>query len=160
MLKKVGGGGEDMAVVFSLTLFIFCNYCFIQEYIFFGKQIQKVSSHSQKLIAWFKRECQLEVFYVKKSWWGGGTWLLSSPSPFSSFAIIALFRNISFLGSRFRRSLLICRNRLHGLSVNVIQRCFMLKKKLEGGRGEDMTVVFSLTLFILCNYCFHLTKIW
>ena len=41
MLKKVGGGGrgEDMAVVFSLTLFILCNYCFIQEYIFFGKQI-------------------------------------------------------------------------------------------------------------------------
>ena len=37
----------------------------------------------------------------------------------------------------------------------------MLKKKLEGGRGgEDMTVVFSLTLFIFCNYCFHLTKIW
>ena len=38
MLKKVGGG-EDMAVVFSLTLFILSNYCFIQEYIFFGKQI-------------------------------------------------------------------------------------------------------------------------
>ena len=42
MLKKKlegGRGGEDMTVVFSLTLFIFCNYCFIQEYIFFGKQI-------------------------------------------------------------------------------------------------------------------------
>ena len=97
---------------------------------------------------------------LKKVGGGGRTWLLSSPSPFSSFAIIALFRNISFLGSRFRWSLLICRYRLQGLSVNVIERCFMLKKKLEGGRGEDMTVVFSLTLFILCNYCFHLTKIW
>ena len=86
------GGEEGGAVVFSLTLFILCNYCFIQYYFFFGKQIQKVSSHLQKLIAWFKRECHLEVFYVKKSWWRG--------------------------------------------------------------RGEDMAVVFSLTLFIFCNYCF------
>ena len=36
--------------------------------------------------------------------------LLSFPSPFSSYAIIALFSIISFLGSRFRRSLLIYRN--------------------------------------------------
>ena len=148
-----------MAVVFSLTLFIFCNYCFIQEYIFFGKQIQKVSSQLQKLIAWFKHECHLEVFYVKKSWWGGGEDMAVVVSlTLFIFCNYCFIQEYIFFGKQIQK----VSSHLQKLIAWFKRECHLeviyVKKKVGG--GEDMTVVFSLTLFILCNYCFHLTKIW
>ena len=105
-----------------------------------GKQIKKIST----LVFYFLKERRvgLVAFLAHHFLLMHLRFLVNHHS---DNVLILLWKN------RFRRSLPICRNQLHVLKVNVIEKCFTLT---NFGGEEGGAVVFSLTVFILCNYCF------
>ena len=105
-----------------------------------GKQIKKIST----LVFYFLKERRvgLVAFLANHFLLMHLRFLVNHHS---DNVLILLWKN------RFRRSLPICRNQLHVLKVNVIEKCFTLT---NFGGEEGGAVVFSLTVFILCNYCF------